>query len=145
MAREVRQRLRGKTPSDDIRAMVNRGRTPPYPDPVLRGLTVTGPLEADHIVAMDQIIRMHGFLELSEEDMIAVLNHPDNFIGLSKAANTSKGAKTFFDWIRHAGADTLVDPAFREEMALEELALETELQNEIQRRLRRARFATGGR
>ena len=141
--REVRDRLRGKTPSDAIKARVRGSRTPPFPDDVLRGLTVTEALEADHIVAMDRILQMPGFAQLSEEDMLAVLNHPDNFIGLSRAANGSKGSRTFYDWIIHSSSDTLVDPVFRERMALEELRLETELEREIQRRLRRARFAAG--
>jgi hypothetical protein len=147
MASSVYARLRDRTPTQEIRDMVNAGLHPPYPDPILRGLMVTGAVHADHIVPMLEIIKMRGplggFLDLAEEDMLAVLNYRSNFIGLSEAANTSKGTKLFYDWIRHAGADTLVDPAFRQAMALREIELEAELENEIQIRLRRARFNAG--
>ena len=67
--------------------------TLPYDDPVLPGLKVTANLEADHIIPIKTITEMPGFNKLSQEDQLKVLNYPDNFVGLSKIANTSKGQK----------------------------------------------------
>ncbi|MPQ31911.1 hypothetical protein E4V42_10745 [Clostridium estertheticum] len=61
-------------------------------DPVY-GYTVEK-LEADHIVSMKVITDMKGFSQLSEQQQIEILNLKDNFFGLSKSSNASKGAKS---------------------------------------------------
>lgn len=75
--------------------MVNEGKIAPFPDDALPGFTVTKRLEADHIVSMDRITRMEGSDRLTKSQQVSVLNNTDNCIGLSRAANASKGAKTF--------------------------------------------------
>ena len=62
-------------------------------DFALSGKTITTPLEADHIVPMKKITCMDNFEKLTYEEQLEVLNYKDNFIGLSKSANTSKGSK----------------------------------------------------
>ena len=73
--------------------MVNDGVTLPMNDPVIPGNEITKRLEADHIVSMDRITRMDGFEKLTREQQLEVLNYEDNFVGLSKSANASKGPK----------------------------------------------------
>ncbi|KGF80494.1 hypothetical protein IA69_18085 [Massilia sp. JS1662] len=124
-------RLRSKTPSSAIQKQVNEGVTLPMPDRALPGLTVTKPLHADHIVSMKQITEMEGFARLSQEDQLAVLNNPRNFIGLSETANTSKGAKSFAEWTEYKKGGIAVDPAFRQEMMQKEVDMAAELQQQI--------------
>ena len=50
-------------------------------------------LEADHIVSMKEIAEMDGFASLSDVDKVEVLNFEDNFMGLGKPTNSSKGLK----------------------------------------------------
>lgn len=68
------------------------------PDPALPGKTITGTLQADHIVLMDKITRMEGFNILTKVKQIDVLNNKDSFIGLSEAANKSNGSKYYSEW-----------------------------------------------
>lgn len=129
-------RLRAKTPSSAIQKQVNEGVTLPMDDPALPGLTITKPLHADHIVPMKQITDMDGFAQLSQENQLAVLNNPRNFIGLSETANTSKGAKTFAEWTEYKKGGIAVDPAFRQEMMQKEASMAAELQEQIYNLLR---------
>uniref|UniRef100_UPI00403FA6B6 hypothetical protein n=1 Tax=Paenibacillus sp. FSL R5-0701 TaxID=2921654 RepID=UPI00403FA6B6 len=62
-------------------------------DEAIPGKTFIGSLEADHIVPMNNITKMDGFGKLTKSQQLEVLNNPDNFIGLSKSANTSKQSK----------------------------------------------------
>ncbi len=90
--------LRKKTPNNEIRKMVNpKG---PKVDPVYG--YETNVLEADHIVPMKEIVNMPGFSQLSESQKIEILNLKNNFIGLGKSTNTSKGAKSWADWVGHS-------------------------------------------
>ena len=131
---ELYSKLRTQTPSRAIRDAVNENTPqPPYDDPVLPGQRVTGRLEADHIVPMKTITEMDGFNQLSEADQLRVLNSPDNFVGLSKTANTSKGSKSFEDWTEYKKAGTPVDPVFRQQMIQREQESAVELQNYINR------------
>ncbi|MDN3388823.1 MULTISPECIES: hypothetical protein [unclassified Pseudoalteromonas] len=131
VAPELYAKLRRSTPSPEIRNQVNKNKKPPYPDEALPGLVVTGRLEADHVVPMDKITRMKGFERLTLEQQKQVLNDPMNFIGLSKTANTSKGSKSFSEWIEYKKGGIKVSPEFREKM----MKLETELELEIQRKI----------
>ncbi|MBB6716533.1 hypothetical protein [Clostridium gasigenes] len=90
--------LRKKTPTNDIRKMVNPEGT--KIDPIYG--YKTNVLEADHIVPMKEIVNMPGFSQLSREQQIEVLNLKDNFIGLGKSTNASKGAKNWTDWAGHS-------------------------------------------
>ena len=131
ISQELYDELRASTPSPSIRDKVNEGKVPPFPDNALPGFTVTKRLEADHIVSMDRITRMEGFEDLTREQQVKILNNSDNFIGLSRKANASKGSKTFAEWTEHKGSGTLVDPVFREKMIKIEANLETKLQQQI--------------
>ncbi len=111
--------------------MVNQGIQLPMPDPVLPGLEITKRLHADHIIPMDRVTRMEGFDTLTPEQQLNVLNNPDNFVGLSPSANTSKGPRTFSEWTRHKARGIDVEPNFRNEMISREQILEGQLQKQI--------------
>ena len=121
-------KLRKKTPSSEIRDMVNEGVKLPMKDFALPGKTITTPLEADHIVPMKKIACMENFEKLTYEEQLEVLNYKDNFIGLSKSANTSKGSKSYEEWIVYKKENIKIDEQFRNKM----IKLEKELGGEIQ-------------
>ncbi|MPQ31906.1 hypothetical protein E4V42_10710 [Clostridium estertheticum] len=103
-------------------------------DEVLPGKTFKGALEADHIVAMDKISRMDGFGNLTKEQKLKVLNNPENFIGLSKSANTSKQSKTYEEWTHYKQGklgEIEVNPNFRIKMMKIEKDLARKLQAQI--------------
>lgn len=128
---ELYRELRTQTPTSDIRDAVNNGKTFPHPDEALPGKTVTQRLQADHIVSMDRITRMEGFDQLTKTEKISVLNNSDNFYGLSRSANSSKGPKSYEDWTEHKRTNTPVDPEFRSRMIERERQLESQLQEQI--------------
>jgi hypothetical protein len=109
---------------------VNAGHNPAVqiPDFALPGKTILGRLQADHIVAMDTIVRMEGFDLLTETQQIAVLNFPENFTGLSASANASKGALGFDQWSQHVTSGLSVNPLFKTQMTHLGNALEGRLQ-----------------
>ncbi|MCI1696866.1 DUF4280 domain-containing protein [Aneurinibacillus aneurinilyticus] len=128
--------LRDETPTPQIRKQVNKGhdKKAVTEDPVLPGKTFKGSLEADHIVPMDKITKMDGFGKLTEEQKLEVLNNPENFIGLSKSANTSKGSKSYEEWTHYKKdkpGQIEVDPDFRNKMIKKERELERKLQQQI--------------
>ena len=131
ISQEEYKGLRSETPTEEIRDMVNDGVTLPMNDPVIPGNEITKRLEADHIVSMDRITRMDGFEKLTIEQQLEVLNYEDNFVGLSKSANASKGAKTYEDWTLYKKTGVPIDPAFRAEMMMKEKKLERLLQGMI--------------
>jgi hypothetical protein len=136
ISQELYDELRDKTPTQAIRDKVNldehgKPLVPPYPDPALPGMTVTGTLHADHIVPMDTIARMEGFERLTTQQKLDILNDRRNFVGLSESANTSKGPKSFEEWTQHKASGTPVDPAFRAKMMKREAELRILLQEKI--------------
>lgn len=128
---DLYQKLRSKTPSKEIQAMVNKDVVLPMKDPALPGLEITKPLHADHVVPMKQITEMKGFDKLTFEQQVEVLNHKPNFHGLSETANTSRGAKTYAEWTRYKKGGVDVDPGFRSSMMERAAKLEVELQEMI--------------
>lgn len=132
ISKEEYKSLRKKTPSQEICDHVNNIDGEKF-DPIYGYPVET--LEADHIVSMKEITEMDGFSSLSDVDKIEVLNLEDNFMGLGKPTNSSKGAKTWSEWQGHS---TLGDiPAeIREKMIALEREARTKLQNEIFRRLK---------
>ena len=60
------------------------------PDPAIPGKYITDRLQADHIVSMKNIAKMENFDKLTKEQQLKVLNN-EEFLGLSEAANKSKG------------------------------------------------------
>ncbi|MDF2904204.1 MAG: hypothetical protein K0S25_1842 [Bacillus sp. (in: firmicutes)] len=131
ISNEEYQELRDLTPSKEIRKMVNKDVELPMSDPALPGKTITKKLEADHIVPMDKITRMDGFGTLTKEQQLEVLNNPENFAGLSKTANTSKGSKTFEEWTTYKKENITVDPTFRGKMIEKSSEMEGKLQKQI--------------
>ena len=122
--------LRAKTPTKIERDLVNRNIDDLIgtPDPAL-GLIITKRLEADHIVSMDLITTMDGFERLTYEERITVLTNTDNFMGLTKVANTSKAEKKYAEWLLYKKGNIEVDPEFRKEMSI--------IENEVARRLQK--------
>ncbi|MCY7078857.1 transposase [Streptococcus oralis subsp. tigurinus] len=132
ISKEEYNSLRKKTPSQDIRDHVNNIDGEKF-DPIYGYPVET--LEADHIVSMKEITEMDGFASLSDVDKVEVLNFEDNFMGLGKPTNSSKGAKTWSDWQGHSKLGDI--PAeIREKMIALEREARTKLQNEIFRRLK---------
>ena len=125
------KKLRDNTPTLGLRMRVNEGISLPMNDFAIPGNVITKKLEADHIVPMKKIVTMKGFDKLSLEQQLSVLNFEENFIGLSKSANTSKGAKSYSDWTMYKKTNTPINPIFREEMIRKEAILEGKLQSMI--------------
>ena len=118
--------LRKKTPNADIRKMVNPEG--PKIDPVYG--YETSVLEADHIVSMKKVVEMPGFSQLSAEQKEEVLNLKDNFIGLGKPTNASKGAKSWTEWRGHSVLGEVPD-SVRKEMLEKERKAKLALQKAI--------------
>jgi hypothetical protein len=108
---ELYKALSAKTPSAAIRKAANKDVVLPMKDPALPGLQVTKSLHADHIVPMKTITEMNGFSKLTFADQINVLNYEKNFQGLSEVENTSKGARSFGEWVSYKKGGIDVDPA----------------------------------
>lgn len=123
-------KLRQKTPTQKIRDSVN----PPGPkrDPIY-GFNVDK-LEADHIVPMKDIVDMPGFDRLTEAQKVEVLNLRENFVGLSKSSNSSKGAKSWSAWEGHSRHGP-IPPDVRKEMLKREERARQALQDAINERL----------
>lgn len=126
-------KLRHKTPNSSIRDMVNENidQLIGTPDPAIPGKFITGNLDADHIVSMKKITEMDGFDLLTEAQQVQILNNPENFIGLTKTANTSKGSKSFMEWVTYKKENIDINPEFRAKMIEKESALEKILQKQI--------------
>ncbi|URZ08859.1 hypothetical protein CLROS_042530 [Clostridium felsineum] len=133
ISNELYNELRRKTPSRKIQKEINKDidNIIGTPDPALPGKNITGTLQADHIVSMDNITRMEGFEKLTKKQQLAVLNNLDNFNGLSEAANKSKGAKSFKEWMIYKKENIEVDPKFREKMIAKEQEIEIKIQKQI--------------
>ena len=123
--------LRNKTPNNKIRKMVNPDG--PKKDPVY-GYEVDK-LEADHIVSMKEITKMDGFNKLTKEQQIEILNHKENFIGLGKSTNASKGAHSWSDWKGHSKLGEVPEEVRNKMIKLEERA-RNELKEAIEKRLK---------
>ena len=131
ISQEDYDELRSKTPSRKIRKMVNEDIQLPMDDPALPGLKITDKLQADHIVSMDEITRMDNFDKLTKDQQIAVLNNENNFIGLSEAANKSKGKLSYEEWTEYKKEGIKVDESFRTKMIKKSEELRKELQKQI--------------
>ncbi len=128
--------LRNQTPNPKIRKSVNKDVNLPMDDFAIPGKTIVKNLEADHIVPMDRITKMEGFEKLTKSQQLEILNYEENFIGLSKSANTSKGSKTYAEWDTYLKENIPINPKFREEMILKEKILEGKIQQMIDNMLK---------
>jgi len=88
-------------------------------------------LEADHIVSMDRITKMEGFEKMTLKQKLDVLNYEENFIGLRKTANTSKGSKSYSEWTRYVKENIPISADFKSAMIAKKRELEVVLQNLI--------------
>ena len=97
-AREAYKQLRKASPSKEMKDAVNpEGKKV---DPVY-GFEVDR-LEADHIMPLKEITEQPGFSDLSFADQKAVANTPENFMGLGKSTNASKGSNPISEWGGHS-------------------------------------------
>lgn len=125
--------IRTQSPSNAIRKMVNLG---PKIDPVY-GYSVSR-LEADHIISLKDVTNMEGFDLLSLKDQVAVANLPENFMGLGKSTNASKGAQSWAEWPGHSKLGPVPQDVRTQMLAREERA-RAALQEAIKQRLENGR------
>ncbi|MGG0238033.1 hypothetical protein [Bacillus rhizoplanae] len=126
-------KLRRASPSSKIQREVNKNIDDIIgtEDFALPGKIIDKKLHADHIVSLERMARMEGFETLTYNQQKEIANFVENFIGLSEAANTSKGSKSFADWYIYKKENILVNPEFREKMILKEKELEIKIQEMI--------------
>lgn len=87
-------------------------------------------LEADHIVPLKEIVEMPGFDQLSFEDQKAIANLRENFMGLGKRTNASKGAKPLSQWTGHSQLGPISD-SVRSMLNMRDSAARTAITNAI--------------
>ena len=126
-------KLRKMTLSRNIRNNVNKDIQLPMPNPAIPGkiIEIGERLEADHIVSMDRITKMEGFEKMTLKQKLDVLNYEENFIGLSKTANTSKGSNSYSEWTRYVKENIPISADFKSAMIAKKRELEVVLQNLI--------------
>lgn len=126
-------KLRRASPSSKIQREVNKNIDDIIgtEDFALPGKIIDKKLHADHIVSLEKIARMESFEALTYKQQKEIANFIENFIGLSEAANTSKGSKSFADWYIYKKENITVNPEFRERMILKEKELEIKIQQMI--------------
>ncbi|MGE7760395.1 hypothetical protein [Peribacillus sp. NPDC097895] len=114
--RETYAKLRRASPSSKIQREVNKNIDDIIgtEDFALPGKIIDKKLHEDHIVSLEKIARMEGFGTLTYNQQKEIVNFVENFIGLSEAANTSKGSKSFADWYIYKKENIPVNPEFRE-------------------------------
>jgi hypothetical protein len=125
---ELYEELRKKTPSAEIQKKVNDVPFNKKVDPVYGHKVKT--LEADHIVPMKKITEMQGFNQLSKDNQVKVLNDPENFMGLGRKSNASKGSKSWSEWQGHPDLGP-VPPRLRSRMIRKEKTLEARIHRRI--------------
>ncbi|HEX7639888.1 MAG TPA: hypothetical protein VF457_15940, partial [Burkholderiaceae bacterium] len=132
ISKETYKALRGQTPTQEIRDTINIDGGPAF-DPIY-GHEVDL-LEADHIVPMKVITQMPNFDRLAFPEQLDVLNNPDNFMGLGKLSNTSKGAKEWGEWPGHSQLGPVPD-VFNDAMIDRAAELKALLQRQINNAIR---------
>ncbi|WP_255289602.1 hypothetical protein [Bacillus cereus] len=91
-------------------------------------------MEADHVVSMKEITEIEGFNMLPREQQIEVFNMDENFVGLGKPTNASKGAKDWSTWPGHPRYGE-VPENIRIKMLEHEVAAREALRKSIKERL----------
>jgi uncharacterized Zn-binding protein involved in type VI secretion len=132
ISQELYNKLRRRTPSREIRKSVNEDVELPMADPALPGREITKPLHADHVYSMERLVEIEGFSDLTYSNQLKVLNNPENFVGLSETANTSKGSKPYSEWTEYKKGKIKVDENFRQRMMAREKEVEPILRQQIQ-------------
>jgi len=72
---------------------------------------------------------MDSFARLTFEDQTSASNQKPNIAGLSEAANTSKGAKSFAEWDIYNKTGIEIDLQLKASMMKQAAKLEPEIQN----------------
>ena len=85
---------------------------------------------------LSHILDKPGFSDLTTSNQNLVINLPENFHGLSRSANGSRGNKTFEEWMEHVSSGTPVTPELRQRMIAEEARLNQVIQERIDELLR---------
>ncbi|MTJ10906.1 MULTISPECIES: hypothetical protein [unclassified Anabaena] len=80
---------------------------------------------------MKTITEIQDFSRLSSENLLKVLNNPDNFMGLGKSSNASKQDKSWAEWEGHSALGA-VPPEFKAKIINEEQRIKSLLENQIQ-------------
>lgn len=88
----------------------------------------SGALDVDHIVSLNDIVRMKGFKELRPERQLALVNDVKNLRAIDHLANRSRGARSWAEWPQ---ASLFYEPAALARMR----ALETELRLYLEGRI----------
>ena len=137
---ELYARLRGATPSGKVRGeILDRARAGQN---VPRGqgvdevfgtpATEANPLEPDHIVPVNDIVKMKGFNRLPWKKQVEVLNLGENLIAMNKSANASKKDTAWPNW--DGWKQFTNDPEVRTRMVQKDAELRVFLQEEINKR-----------
>lgn len=105
-ASDAYKALRKETPSQKIRDSINNTDGKKV-DPVY-GYEVDR-LEADHIMPLTEITEQPGFDKLTFDQQVEVVNLEENFMGLGKRTNASKGAKKVSEWNGHSKLGPIPD------------------------------------
>ena len=84
-------------------------------------------LSADHVFPKKEIKELPGFDKLTREQQAEVLNNLDNFQGLPKSQNSSKGSK--LDWDTFKGEP--LDADYASDLAQRQQDLQQQLQGQI--------------
>jgi hypothetical protein len=74
------------------------------------------PMEADHCVSLDEIMRTPGFACLPDETQMEIANNPNNFDPLCKSCNSSKQEKDWFNWKGNKTSRWMVPPSVSKPM-----------------------------
>jgi len=99
-------------------------------------------MAADHIYPETLIKELPGFDKLTPEQQKMVLNYERNFQPLPDWLNSSKGAKTYFEWKGapekpyDSGSFRKFNPKYLESMQLLTIQIKQELQTKIDELLR---------
>jgi hypothetical protein len=119
------------TPSAAARKHVQGEYIDPLTNKVVK---TTDTLAADHIFPKKLVKQLPGFDKLTKEQQAQVLNNMDNFRGLPKPMNSSKGSKT--DW--RTFRDQPLDPTYADDLA----RLQKEIRGDLQKMIND--FLAGG-
>jgi hypothetical protein len=130
---EWEAKLRGNTPTPEMRAWAQDSLRVGDPDPIVPTLKVDA-ATADHIVAVELIRQFPGFAQLSTEAKLAVLNLPKNFMPVSRLVNQARGSTPYAKLTHILGHS--IPPPILASMQARELAAAGLIQQRINELLR---------
>lgn len=109
-SQQLAEHFRPRTPTQSLRDLVQGDyiRGEERPDPIHPEYRPTV-FEADHIIPLREIVDLPGFRDLTYQQMLDIVNLPDNFWGLGKRTNASKGAQRLSEWAGHSAFGPIPD------------------------------------